>query len=339
MHGVSVIICCFNSSKKLVKTLDYLSRQLTTSPWEIILVDNASTDSTNAIAAKIWSDKGCHVKIKILSEPEKGQAAARRKGIRESMYDVLLFCDDDNWLDSHYVDSVLYTMSLNKHVGVLGGCGEAVADVLFPDWFQQAEQSYAVGIQASNSHGNVPRNWVYGAGMAVRKSALTKLDETGSKYLLAGRTSGLIFSGDDTEMCYLIKLCGYEIWHDTSLTFKHSIAENRLSLIYIQKLYRSFGRAKYILNCYEFAISGRLNKSPLWLKDILYSIYYLIVRLLKTKRFCKVDFYFELQYIIGFIEMLLKNRSKYDLQAKRIFDFWQERKLFITDNTQEKNRL
>ncbi len=324
MHGVSVIICCFNSSKRLVNTLEHLSRQQTRSSWEIILVDNASTDGTSATAAKIWHDTGCPVSLRIVSELEKGQAAARKRGINESKYDILLFCDDDNWLDSHYLDSVWFTMSQNKQIGVLGGCGEAVADVPFPDWFRIAEQSYAVGIQGLNVNGFVSKNCVYGAGMAVRKSVLTKLENLGSEFLLSGRTSGLIFSGDDTEICYQIKLCGYEIWHDTSLTFKHWISENRLTLNYINKLYRSFGKSKYILSCYEYAISGKLNKSPLWIKDLIYSIYYFFYRLFKTKEWNQTAFNFELQYLIGYLVILLKKRSAYDHQAKAIFDFWKQ---------------
>src|SRR5260370_31920760 len=54
--GVSVIICCYNSSAKLPATLGRLRSQRDTEaiPWELIVVDNASSDDTVAVARQPW---------------------------------------------------------------------------------------------------------------------------------------------------------------------------------------------------------------------------------------------------------------------------------------------
>ena len=46
--GVSIVICCHNSAKLLPRTLEHLRAQEvdSTIPWEVIVVDNASTDNT-----------------------------------------------------------------------------------------------------------------------------------------------------------------------------------------------------------------------------------------------------------------------------------------------------
>src|SRR5258708_7275133 len=101
MKGISVIICCYNSAKRIAETLTHLSQQeldLGIS-WEVILVDNNSQDKTTEVANITWHSFKRDVPFKIILEPRQGLAHARRKGIDESRYDYLLFCDDDNWLE------------------------------------------------------------------------------------------------------------------------------------------------------------------------------------------------------------------------------------------------
>jgi len=53
-HGISVLVCTYNGAKRLEKTLAHLAAQVTNSTveWEIILVDNNSTDNTSVIAKR-----------------------------------------------------------------------------------------------------------------------------------------------------------------------------------------------------------------------------------------------------------------------------------------------
>jgi cellulose synthase/poly-beta-1,6-N-acetylglucosamine synthase-like glycosyltransferase len=55
--GVSVVICCYNSSQRLPQTLGHLLAQEceVDLPWEVIVVDNASTDGTAEVARSVWS--------------------------------------------------------------------------------------------------------------------------------------------------------------------------------------------------------------------------------------------------------------------------------------------
>ncbi|MBS1550496.1 MAG: glycosyltransferase, partial [Bacteroidetes bacterium] len=121
--GVSVVVCCYNSSKVLPKTLRYLLSQKVPDsvPWEIIIVDNASTDNTSEIAKEILSGSFCKVPFTIVKEPEPGLSAARLKGINTAKYGYIVFCDDDNRLQEDFVKICYDTMESNKEIGVLGG--------------------------------------------------------------------------------------------------------------------------------------------------------------------------------------------------------------------------
>src|ERR1700679_3060772 len=97
--GISVIICCYNSAKRLTQTLDHIFRQKNlVFDWEVIVVDNASTDSTSLIAEQLLSASLHKDKFKIVFEVTPGLIFARKKGVSVAQFDRLLFCDDDNWL-------------------------------------------------------------------------------------------------------------------------------------------------------------------------------------------------------------------------------------------------
>src|SRR5436190_1838589 len=99
MKGVSVIICCYNSEHRIDKTLNHLQAQIISSSlqWEIILVDNASNDSTVKKADELWN-KNAVTEMNIISEPKPGLKNARLAGINKSKYEYISFIDDDNWV-------------------------------------------------------------------------------------------------------------------------------------------------------------------------------------------------------------------------------------------------
>src|SRR5438874_1022703 len=98
--GISVIICCYNSSARLPKTLEYLASQEVPLNiyWEVIIVNNNSSDDTVIVAQKEWAKYKLRVPFKVVDENVAGTIHARKRGIAEASYELLLFCDDDNWL-------------------------------------------------------------------------------------------------------------------------------------------------------------------------------------------------------------------------------------------------
>jgi len=61
--GISVVICCYNSASRLPATLQHIAEQSLDSEilWEIIIVDNASTDNTAEIASTYWQFLNCRI--------------------------------------------------------------------------------------------------------------------------------------------------------------------------------------------------------------------------------------------------------------------------------------
>ena len=145
MNGVSVLICCHNSAARIVPTIEALTRCETKFPAEIVLVDNNSTDGTAAAAQATWQRLGnTSFRFRVVSEPELGLAYARRKGVREASYEFIVFCDDDNWLSSDYLELVVDILS-DPAVGATGGQAEPVVDGSHPSFHVFAWKLASVG--------------------------------------------------------------------------------------------------------------------------------------------------------------------------------------------------
>jgi glycosyltransferase involved in cell wall biosynthesis len=169
--GISVIICCHNSSVKIEATLGNLALQIKQpgTEYEIILVDNNCTDNTIETAQECWRSLHNPFPLCIIQETKTGLSYARQKGIAAAKYEYVVLCDDDNWLCKDYLKKVFMLFETMPDVALLGGVGEAVFENgTAPAWFTNMKGfGYAVGAEGRKTGYTFA---VYGAGMGIRKS-------------------------------------------------------------------------------------------------------------------------------------------------------------------------
>lgn len=276
--GISVIVCCYNSVPRLTPTLTHLFAQVTQSlDWEIIVVDNNSSDETAAFAQSLGALHNTkQIPLIIVKEPTPGLSAARKKGTNTAKYDLLLFVDDDNHLDENYLQTVNVLMRKDESVAILGAYGEPVFDEGFtpPQWFPSQASCYALGAQSSKSYDDTLIH-AYGAGFTVRRSAWEHLKAAGFESQLSDRKGASLVSGGDTEWCMALRLAGYKIAYDERLRFKHYMPAGRINWTYLQKLYRGFGKAKVVTDAYTFVMNNDYNPNdryrlPYWLDRLIH---------------------------------------------------------------------
>lgn len=246
--GISIVICTFNGEKRLPETLNHISRLKARRglSWEVIVIDNASTDNTSNLAQEVWQSGGNTVPFSLLYQPQQGLTYAREMALREAKFEFILFCDDDNWLREDYINIAYDLMIQHPDIGALGGKGELVYEVEPPYWVLNYPK-YANGRQARQS-GQVPTNAVYGAGFVLRKSAYDNLLKAGFRPLLTDRLATNLSSGGDYELCYALSLAGYKVWYDERLLFKHFITKDRIDWHYYMQFFDE-GTA-----CYEVLV-------------------------------------------------------------------------------------
>ena len=198
---------------------------------------------------------------------------------------MLLFCDDDNYLDPSYVLIGEAIMNKNPKIGALGGNGEPVFEGEKPDWFDKYHYSFAVGKQADKSGKlNSKTAEIYGAASFWRRSVLQLIEKKGIETVLTGRRGNQLVSGDDVEWCFLVQLAGYEIWYEEQLKFKHLMTAGRLTWEYYLKLKKGISAGSALLFPYGYMLHQKGQNSFLftfsyWLKageSFIRYIFYII---------------------------------------------------------------
>lgn len=249
--GISIVICTYNGAKLLPKTIEHLAKQQVRPeiPWEIIIVDNASTDNTAQVAQGELRKWQLPVPYSVLHQPKPGLTFARELAYAHAEFEYILLCDDDNWLNSDYVNLAFDLMEQHPNIGALGGYGDLVYEEE-PPYYATQLRLFANGHQAPQS-GKVTKNIVYGAGCIIRKSAYYKLFQMGFTPLLTDRVASSLSSGGDYEMCYALTLIGYDIWYDARLTFKHYMVKQRQTWDYYLRYLQESAACFEVLDAYS----------------------------------------------------------------------------------------
>jgi glycosyltransferase involved in cell wall biosynthesis len=260
-NGISVIIVCFNSVSRLLPTLQHLANQELPEGfrWEIVLVDNASTDGTTEDAQNIWLSLNQLAPLRIIYEGRQGTDHARRTGIFNANFPVFIFCDDDNWLQADYLQIGYSFLMENPEVGLVGGESLLAPCGPVPDWFKHVQSYYAVGKIADGTC-DMTHYGLWGAGLMGLTHVMRKALPEQIPLLNAGRVGNSAGFGEDGEMCMRVILQGYRLVFLEQLKLWHCISPNRLTLQYRDALIRGNQHPVEVMGSY-FRLLGFLKKN------------------------------------------------------------------------------
>ena len=250
---VSVIIPTYNGSSRIRSVINAILSQknIDLKSFEIIVVDNNSTDNTTAIVREIALNNN---NLQLISENQQGRIFAVLSGMKAASNEIICNIDDDNLISENYLHNLIKLFASNNGLIACGGRGEAVFEEYstIPNWFLDNSLSYAVG-RPNISSGYIDKRvgWLYGAGFSYKKESLEKLLNGGFKFSLTGRSAGVLLSGEDTELLLALMLLGGDVYYDEKLVFKHYIPNIRLNIEYLLKLNFGFGLASPVVGLYR----------------------------------------------------------------------------------------
>ena len=263
--GLTAAICTHNGSGRLPGALTRLALQSVAhgTQWEVLVVDNQSSDDTRERALATWDELGAPTSLRVVPEPTLGLSFARERAFREAAFACVSLIDDDNLVDRNWVAVALAALGGEPRIGAVGGRSTLLSDGPVPLWFESVSRLYAVG-----DLGETPRilgrhEVLWGAGLTVRVDAWSRLLRSGFRAALTDRRGEHLSSGGDTELCLALQKAGWLLLYDPRLNFQHAIGVRRLTKGYLLRLAEGCGRSAPLLDGFylDSMLSGMCSRA------------------------------------------------------------------------------
>lgn len=237
---LTLAICTHNPRPEvLARTLETLRAQVAgTLRLELLVVDNASKEPLSDRALGL--DRFPYP-ARVCLETELGLTPARWRAYREAASELILYVDDDNFLAPNYAAEVVAFFARHPKAGVVGGRTLPLPEVPIPSWMTTQLLSHL----AVRDPGDAPIRFLqdqtpYGAGMALRRTAMkSALVESA---VFSDRKGSHLSSFGDSELCYRIRIAGWELWYEPALKLDHFLSAHRLKPEYYRRFLETMGR-------------------------------------------------------------------------------------------------
>jgi len=240
---LSVIIPTYNpDSYNISETINGLhSQTLELDKWELIIIDN---NSTNSVVDRL--DISWHPNSSIIKELKQGLTYSRIAGINHVKGDIVVMVDDDNILSPDYLGNMLSHFKANLHIGAIGGKIIGLFNNYTPEnwteefWNMLAIRDYGNEPIISESRLSVkyPTCSPVGAGMGVRRELFPAYinEITKNANNITDRSGGNLSSGGDNEINIQVLKQGFSVAYFPDLILQHIIPSSRLTKDYLARL-------------------------------------------------------------------------------------------------------
>lgn len=222
----SIIITTFNNRGLARQLLKGIFRNKPRESFEIIVVDNNSSDGTAAMVREQFPSVRC-----IEMKKNKGLAAGNNAGMQIAQGEFFLILNPDIAVFDSHIDQLVAFMREHPQAGLVGPKLQHPDKSLqystyrFPDWYtpvlrrtplgkteqgRKKIQSYLMKEWDHNTDQKV--DWVLGAAMMVRAEALQRVGLQDERFFLYY---------EDVDWCRRFWEKGYEVWYASSIPFIH----------------------------------------------------------------------------------------------------------------------
>ena len=218
---VSVVVCSYNGSRTIRQTLTALER-LDYPHYEIIVINDGSTDRTGATAAEF--------RVCLISVPNGGLSCARNIGMEKATGEIIAYIDDDAYPDAHWLQYLAYTFMTTDFVAV-GGPNIPVPG---SGWFAESVAHSPGGpihiLLSDREAEHIP-----GCNMAFQRRRLLEVGGFDPQFRTAG---------DDVDLCWRLAEKAQKIgFHPAAVVWHHR--RNSLKAFWMQQT--GYGRAEALL--------------------------------------------------------------------------------------------
>jgi glycosyltransferase involved in cell wall biosynthesis len=229
---VSVVICTHNRAECLNAALGSIfSQEASTDEFEVIVVDNASTDRTQE-AVKAWSAK--YFNLKYLFETVLGLSRARNAGMNAALGEYIAYIDDDAMADQGWLAHIPTAFAAaGSAAGCVAGRIAPIWGAPRPAWLDNELLGYITVLDCSP----VAR-WLkdyehpYGANVVFTRDALFR---AGGFSTTLGRKGSALLSNEEILLHRRLKGIGYRTYYDPWISVQHHVPAERLTKSWFKK--------------------------------------------------------------------------------------------------------
>jgi glycosyltransferase involved in cell wall biosynthesis len=288
MTQFTAAIRTYNGADRLPLILDRLCGQIAVEglDWEVVIVDNNSTDDTARIVAAYQQNESAPMPLRYIFEPQQGAAIARRRAIQEARGIFVGFLDDDNVPAENWVAAAVAFGQTHPQTGAYSSQIHGDFEVAPPPNFDRIALYLPVAERQTCFQFNTyKRGLPPGAGIVIRRQAW--LESVPAVLLLQGPVkSSLSIKGEDLEALHHIRKTGWEIWHNPDMHIHHRIPHWRLERNYLMCFCRSIGLVRHRIRMFGYPAWQQPIVTPLYLiKDLWTAVFYY----LKNRQLAKTD--------------------------------------------------
>lgn len=210
MFDVSIIIPCKNEVSNLKKTVDSIMDSKNKLSYEIIIVDDGSTDGSCDF---INVNKEIYKDIKLISVLNFGAAGARNFGAKTALGKYLFFCDAHISVPDYWLDTLINTLEDNRaHI-----IAPVIEDMVKENckgygqtWNNNLEVTWLLN-KIENSSSEIPI--ACGCAFGIKKEVFEAIGGFNKYFEVWGK--------EDEELCFKSWLFGYKVILDISVEVKH----------------------------------------------------------------------------------------------------------------------
>lgn len=236
---LSVIIPTRNRASLLDRTINSITEQtLSTDDFEVIVVDNGSTDNTKEIAFKY--EKALN--LNYIYEPKPGLHEGRHAGLKNAKSDILVFIDDDIEAFPEWLETILKIFNKGKNIALVGGKNLPNFESNPPFWIMELwnernESGQILGdlsiLDFGNEEKEISPYYVFGCNFSIRKQVL--IDAGG--FHPDGMPFDLIrFRGDgESYVSNFILSSNLKAYYHPLASVKHWVSNDRMTEEYFCK--------------------------------------------------------------------------------------------------------
>lgn len=251
---VSVVVATYNRCEILPGTLESLINQEGTTAYEVIVVDNNSTDDTRNVIAKLREKPG-YEKLTYIFEEKQGVSHARNTGIAAARASILAFTDDDIRPANNWVSSVNEAFKKFPEADCIGGKVLPHPETKFPEWLTDKHWTPLALLDLGDEP--LKLNVHSGAGLVAANLAVraSVFKDVGLFRPELQRVKDSVGSMEDHEFQLRMSAAKKRLMYVPELIVYAHVIEERLSKAYHRRWYCGHGHFYALMRDAEFESS------------------------------------------------------------------------------------